>query len=274
MLITLGSWTIATLVSKKRIKTGPAIITWPLLALSLVGLLSVTISVDRALSIYHVTRIALLFGFYLYIINEIKSTSRLVIPITIMLAIQAGVALLQFQGQADVGLQTVGEYDLNPLWSGISIVNVNGERWLRAYGLSDHPNILGGTLAFGLLFLAGWFIHNKSRQRFLVLPIFAASALALITTYSRSAWLAFAGGLIVMVLLMFRKRSKDLWQFGWLTLATIILALPMPTTLFAPLGPRLGSENAFAEVPSEFASLEERAYLNNITAEIFLRMGY
>ncbi|KAA3647803.1 MAG: O-antigen ligase domain-containing protein [Chloroflexi bacterium] len=273
VLITISLWGIAKIVSKKRIDMGPALITWPLVALSFIGLFSVIVSVDRALSFYHVVRFALLFGLYLYIVNEIKSTDRIIKPISIMIAIQAPVALLQFQTQSDIGLQFLGEYSLDPNWSGISIVNVNGERWLRAYGLSDHPNILGGILAFGLLFLAGWFVQSERRGRLVVLPIFSAGALALITTYSRAAWLAFAGGIIVILLLTLKTNRKALWQFGWFALATVVLALPLRNSIFEPLGSRLGSDNAFAEVPSENASLEERAYLNNISTEIFFENG-
>ena len=43
---------------------------------------------------------------------------------------------------------------LDPTQSGVSIVAASGgSRLLRAYGLTDHPNILGGCLAFGLLLL-------------------------------------------------------------------------------------------------------------------------
>jgi len=53
--------------------------------------------------------------------------------------------------QGDLGLQLLGEYRLDPAWEGVSIVWMEGLRTLRAYGLSDHPNILGGSLAFALI---------------------------------------------------------------------------------------------------------------------------
>ena len=273
MLVTLGLWVLANGFSKKRIERGPGFFTWPILALCLVGLLSIIISVDKALSFYHVIRLLLLFGLYLLIINEIRSADQLIVPISLMIGIQALVAILQFWSQADIGLQALGEYALDPNWSGISIVEANGERWLRAYGLSDHPNILGGLLAFGLLFQAGWFVQSKGWKRFVVLPIFAAGVLALLVTYSRSAWLALGAGILVIIFFNFRRNKASLWQFGWLGLATIVLILPLGRSVFAPLSSRLGSDDSFAQVPSENASLEERAYLNNITTELFFENG-
>ena len=46
----------------------------------------------------------------------------------------------------------LGELVLDPRQNGVSVVATSGtERLLRAYGLTDHPNILGGLLVFGLL---------------------------------------------------------------------------------------------------------------------------
>ena len=46
------------------------------------------------------------------------------------------------------------------------ITTKSGERVLRAYGLSDHPNILGGVLAFAVLLLASS-LHAQEKTGFI-----------------------------------------------------------------------------------------------------------
>jgi hypothetical protein len=43
-----------------------------------------------------------------------------------------------------IGLSWLGEADLDPSVRGTSIVESGGQRFLRAYGLTVHPNVLGG----------------------------------------------------------------------------------------------------------------------------------
>jgi hypothetical protein len=112
-----------------------------------------------------------------------------------------------------------------------------GERWLRAYGGTDHPNMLGGMLAVGLLLLIGKIMAENRVNNFqfsifnfqtifnakifkiidwLLAIIFSA---ALFFSFSRSAWLALAVGLMVMIALAVAGRNLKL-QKG---LAEIIL---------------------------------------------------
>ena len=48
---------------------------------------------------------------------------------------------------------------------------------LRGYGLSDHPNILGGCIAFGLILILAVILHGKRNERMLASIIFIAAAL-------------------------------------------------------------------------------------------------
>ena len=78
------------------------------------------------------------------------------IPVALMVALQAIVAIGQVAVQGPVGLGWLGEIALDPAAPGIGIVESEaGVRLLRGYGLSDHPNILGGLLAAGVIVIAG-----------------------------------------------------------------------------------------------------------------------
>src|ERR1019366_9370942 len=98
-------------------------------------------------------RLLILAVLGLYVVNEIGSLRRVWIPIAVMVGSQAVVAIGQVLGQHSLGLAGLGEWLLAPSL-GVSVVTtIEGTRVLRGYGLADHPNILGGILAVGLVLL-------------------------------------------------------------------------------------------------------------------------
>jgi len=93
---------------------------------------------------------------------------------------------------------------------GVSVIEtLNGERWLRAYGGLDHPNILGGLLVIAILFLL---IQKKNSFKFfidyIILFIFLTS---LFLTFSRSAYLAFIFSLFSVLFFSFYKKDKEMF---------------------------------------------------------------
>lgn len=63
LLAMLILWGASLLMLRGRIQLGPAFIWVPLAGVTLAGLVSIATSVDRMLSLYHVIRLAALFGF-------------------------------------------------------------------------------------------------------------------------------------------------------------------------------------------------------------------
>ncbi len=92
---------------------------------------------------------------------------------------------------------------------GASVVETASGRLLRAYGTFPHPNIFGGYLAIGLLVCGwhGWYSNTNGtkvpKNRFLgtLVPFVSVAVLSstLVLTFSRSAWLAFAVGVLVWI---------------------------------------------------------------------------
>ena len=77
----------------------------------------------------------------------------------------------------------------------VSVVTAaDGSRLVRGYGLSDHPNILGGLLAFASLLLVVAPGRDDPAGRVWAKLLFAAGAVAVLLTFSRSAGLALGGG--------------------------------------------------------------------------------
>ena len=190
LLFTLAFWLVSLILNPRKLKTGHWFIWVSLLGLTLSGWVSILGSEDYILSAYHAVRFVFLLFFYLYIVNEIPSPKWVVIPVGIQVLLQSFIAIGQSLAQSSLGLGFLGEHTLDPAQSGVSIVPVAEVRFLRAYGLSDHPNILGGCLAFGLILLLAVVLYGKERQPLITSAGFLVVFPALVMTFSRSAWVS------------------------------------------------------------------------------------
>ncbi len=271
LIATLVLWFFSLVVSPRQVEVGPSFLSIPILGILVTSLFSSLSSVDSALSLYHLIRLLLLAGLYLYVINEIKSLSQVVLPVALQILIQSIVGVAQYLGQRSLGLISLGELDLDPAWSGVSVVWAEGVRSLRAYGLSDHPNILGGCLAFGLLLLVGWHIKARTKWYPLVSSVFALGAVALFLTYSRAAWLALLVGMGLFAEGLRRTRDQAL-LYKWLGLmgAGLIIVLPFVWQNAGFLGVRLNVGDSFTQITLEQRSIIERRELNAAANEIFV----
>jgi len=263
LILTLVSWTSLWLVKRRPIKRGPAFLTLPLAGLTLAALVTSFTSIDPALSIYHSFRLVLLFGFYLYVVNEVGSIRQLLAPLGIMIAFQGVVAIAQSLAQHSVGFQWLGEYQLDPAWQGVSVVWTETVRALRAYGLSDHPNILGGCLVFGLLvFLIAHLPTKEGPWSMPAIGVIIVGAVAALLTFSRSAWLGGALGFAYLAVHLSKSKDRVLQKRALALGATVALVLiPFLLANSALLGVRLGANSSFVELPAEAGSLQERAVL-------------
>lgn len=100
------------------------------------------------------------------------------------LAVQSLVAILQVMRQGPLGLPGELAPSLDRPYA--SSVILGQERWLRGYGLTFHPNVLGGFLCVGLI-LSLPLLGSR-----LVQLVWCAMSVALLATFSRSAWIATA----------------------------------------------------------------------------------
>lgn len=270
VLLTLLFWGVSLLAGRGLVRRG-SLLVWPALAgLGLAGLLSVPASIDPILSLYQAARLGLLFLFYLYVCTEIRKPLALVLPVAVQVAVQAPIAIGQFIAQRSLGLKILGELVLDPGQNGASIVWSESLRMLRSYGLADHPNILGGCLAFSLLILVVAFLHGDERARLASALVSLPGLLALFLTFSRSAWLAFFGGSMLLLLLeALNRRLGKVAALGGLALAAGLLVLPFAWVNLSLLGVRLGASNSFSSVPAEQQSLGEREMLSRLASSIF-----
>ena len=272
LIITLIAWGITLSSAQKSVRLGPMVIWIPLAGLSLTGLISVIFSVDRALSLYHVFRFGTLFLLYLYVVNEKVSILDVGLAVGLQGAIQAVVAIGQSLSQRSLELQTWGEYELDPVWAGVSIVSNGADRFLRAYGLTDHPNLLGGCLAFGMLILLGMILYGDKKYSLLSGVVFVLMSAALFFTFSRAAWLAFLAGSGLMVgIEAWLKRGESVKSAIRLAVASFVVLIPFVFVYRSYLGARLNVGNSFEDIRAEAQSMDERAFLNESANQIFVK---
>lgn len=226
MILGLALWAVRIVYTKRPVSLGRSYIWIPLALLTLLGWVSLFTSVDPGLTLYHCIRISVLFFLYLYLVNETKNFVLLGWAALLQGLVQSVVAALQYFHGGSVGLQFLGEYELKPEWPGVSVVTANGIRYLRAYGLSDHPNILGGCIAFCLIVIFSLYLYGSGKYRLVWAFSFPFLLAGLFVTFSRSAWLAFAGCSLFLLISGF-KSSEVRKRFIVLSGLSLLLLLPM-----------------------------------------------
>ncbi|HCC23864.1 TPA: hypothetical protein DF272_06850 [Candidatus Falkowbacteria bacterium] len=120
--------------------------------------------------------------------------------------IQAGYALHQFFTQYIQPSKWFGVAEQYPKLLGTPVIEINGERIMRAFGSLPHPNILGGFLCIGIIFAVAILAKEKqANRRTLLLIMLAMNSLALFMSASRSAILALVIGLGIYYLFSAKK---------------------------------------------------------------------
>ncbi|MDP1544577.1 MAG: O-antigen ligase family protein [Anaerolineales bacterium] len=244
VLCMLVFWGCFLLLRPRKVTVGNGLMWVLLVGLVAAGWVSVFGSEDTIISQYHAVRFVFLLFLYLYFVNEVHSPHWVIVPVGLQVILQSIVAIRQSLSQSSVGLQLLGERLLDPIQSGVSIVPIHGERFLRAYGLSDHPNILGGCLAFGLILLLAVVLYGSKRWAWISSAVFLAGFLALLMTFSRSAWLGLMVAASFMVgLEAFARRWDSVKRVGLLGVASLLLVLPFLIQNFGVFESRINAGN-------------------------------
>jgi hypothetical protein len=140
---------------------------------------------------------------------------RLILAIIIFSgSVQSIIGIAQFIFQNSIGLQFIRESILNANMPGVAKIILDGHKYIRAYGLMPHPNILGGFLISSILITIFYlklfhveqfksllisekpYIFKKkwlNNTKWLIKALIIIQSLALLLTFSKSAIL----GLII-----------------------------------------------------------------------------
>lgn len=117
---------------------------------------------------------------------------------------------------------------------GASVIEISGERWLRAYGSFGSPNSLGIYLA--VILILGLVFYLKTEKWFYKIIITVGQIFILtgfILSWSRGAWIAAVSGMIALALLVYKKKTKDFFrQIFYYALTMIFFITILPALFF------------------------------------------
>jgi O-antigen ligase len=155
------------------------------------------------------------------------------------LMLSAWLSIYQFVFQYAFANKWLGLASHNRADGGTSIIELYAKdgspvRWLRGYGSFDHPNMLGGAMAVGIV-LALWILHrgmNREGERVLLLLALGSMTEGLFASLSRSAWAGLFLALVAIIVSDFIKKqkiSKGLKRpivLIWIVFAALVLIYP------------------------------------------------
>ncbi len=192
--------------------------------------LSIFVSQAREITIFKYILFLFAIGL-LFLITQFKFNIKKIILVLLMaLFIQALLGISQFFSQATFSSEYLGIASHDPAVLGVSVLENESGRFVRAYGAFDHPNIFGALMFFAIFFVIlllmdSRFRFNKSccqskkesvgkRQLnldfckiliYLSLFVFIA---ALIVSFSRSALLALGLSLVFLLIVSFFNKNN------------------------------------------------------------------
>jgi O-antigen ligase len=195
------------------------------------------------LSVFRYFKILLAVGFAMLIARAFREGKGEILLRLFLIAVlfQSILATGQFFGQRDFNLQILGESPLDSYASGIAKIDIGGMKIIRAYGTLPHPNVLAAyavIAVFGVLALA----LRRRLDSWWMAAIFPLM-LSLFVSFSRSAFLAFMVGLLVVLWYSWRYRktiSKEAQDLIITFFITIGASVFIYSALFFPfLKPRI-----------------------------------
>ncbi len=273
LLALLAFFALALLLQWRKPARGPWYLTFPLGILIVLSWLGVITGIDPQLVAYHSLRLTLFFGLYLFIVTFNPAPLWVVVPLALGVLREAAIAIMQFQTQRSLGLQQWGELLLDPSADGTSIVRDGTLRFLRAYGLTDHPNLLGGFFAFALILILGYyFVVARKRARYFLLVPLALGNAALVLTFSRAAWLATLAGIVFLAVCLLSDKSLRLERWRQAAFVGIILSLAVLVPALNNqnlIAQRSGSTGSLSTNSGEIRSLNERDALLSSATRLF-----
>jgi O-antigen ligase len=203
-------------------------------ALALTGLAAASSlwAAKPALAVVQVTHMLIWVAFALVVAGIRLPPDRMAAAFVLGLLVHATVGFAQVIIQNHVGLSVLGELRIPPSDPGKFVIA--GASWfLRAYGLSPHPNVLAGHLAVGLVLCWGLAASRRSVGRGLVFLTWATLFASLLLTFSRSGWLAALFGLTVALMWLGRAGGLSRRTVGFICMLVIIAAVMVAVFAYA-----------------------------------------
>ncbi len=174
---------------------------------------------NKPIAIYFWLKVLEFTMFGYYIVKTKPKASDVTLGLSVAIFYSSVIAIIQFFLQHSIGgpLWFLGERTFSSQTPGIAQINVcinQCRLLLRPYATFPHPNVLGGFLAITvplLIFNFKFLIFNQTKKiQIFKLTTIALGMIALILTFSRSAWLV---GALGIGWIFIPKKLKTLYTF-------------------------------------------------------------
>ena len=176
----------------------------------IVAILTILWAQNLQVAFYYLTKFLTGFALLIFIINFKFSFKKIGWAFVFAGLGQAILGIYQFLAQKVFVCKWLGLAEQLPQTLGVSVIEVNGLRLLRAYGAFTHPNILGGFLAICLAVLIILIFLAKTKKASIFLWLFLPILLAgLFFTFSKSAFLALGAGLLFIIIFVFLSQDVE-----------------------------------------------------------------
>jgi O-antigen ligase len=192
-----------------------------------IAFINILFAVNKFVSVYFWLKIVEYILLGLYIVETKPKLSKTIFYLSIGLLYSSAIAIGQFILQRSIGgpLWLLGERTFTSETPGIAQIFIQELR-LRAYATFPHPNVLGGYLAVllpGIIQYSNNPINKLSnKKKYYFITVLFVGIIALVLTFSRSAWVAALLGIILLT----RKNS---FFIPLLVVSTIIVFLIFKT---------------------------------------------
>ncbi len=163
ILALLGFWGLRIVLKKGNFNF--ANYDWFLIGFLALSAVSITNAINPALGWYQFLKLTEFSLLYFYIKSAGFGFGDLKTAFGFLFAsgfFQAVLAILQYIRQSDLGLRWLGETVLNPDLFNVAVFTINGEKIMRPYGTTPHPNVLALVL-FMAVFIYYFFYIQKDR---------------------------------------------------------------------------------------------------------------
>ncbi len=240
--------------------------TWSMIGLAIWIVLSISWAAQAGLAAVFAIHAVLWILFAVRVACDDLKPASIALSLLAGLFVNSLVGLAQFAVQHSVGLAFLGELRLDPNIYGMSVVGDDSLRVLRVYGLSGHPNVIGGFAAIALLWSFGMVVRSPRRRLPIVLVIWLIGWVTLLLTFSRSAWLGIAIGLGSIAILAWQRRSRQRSFQRLIALGGIIL-IPI-IVLAISFGPILIDRLTASRSHLEYSSIADRLDLTTVAVAI------
>ena len=250
-----------------------------LAGLELTVFISCCFADNQLIAFYKYAWFLLGIGFFFLIIKANYNRLKLLFSFFLGVFASASLGIWQFLNQSAFANKWLGLAKHDPANPGVSVVEAIGdlglgERWLRAYGTLDHPNMLGGLLTLGAIMIIFVIINlrrkkNKENYKYFILASYLfllTYSFALFFTFSRTAWLSFVIGLFVILAVTLIKKDR----FGQIQTLKIILVFGILVFILFTSFQNLVLTRVKGESRLEQKSNIERLESNKVAWDMFM----